>query len=266
MAQKNKIAKKYLTPYVILLYIFVVMVLTSIAVINTNTDFLKNIKKTEQKPSKIANAVYITLVTGIFIYGMSFMHKSANKFASKVAKGYVEKAILKYPELEPFKYVLQNPNSATRIANDIVSNLSQPEQKYILEQLRTLNCFSKQEDINSVYDEIVRKIEQHNENHPEFLDDIYYSLLKEHYAKWPVKESTDKNNKTSQPIQKTFSRSQLKKLVKNFEIRQEVNKWCDAHGIDYSKRLQKTLKLAKEFEFRKKVNRRYAGRGIDYSK
>lgn len=190
--QRNKIVSKKVRPRLLALSAAVVVMLICVAVFNKKATLLEQKHQATEKPVRVFNIVVASFIAYFITCSLIPLYRNANKFASESATKYLEKLMMKNPELKQYKSVLQNPNAMTKIATKISNELRESEQKRILELVNKIELDSTEEQIEKIHDEIAKVIEEHSVVHPEFLDHVYGYLVNADYMMF-VKQKQQEN-------------------------------------------------------------------------
>lgn len=187
MAPKNKIISKKLRSNTVLLaiYCFCFAVMAGLGIATIHSDFYRQ-EHTVKYPI-MADAMWIAvliLVTYVPARNLLRAQKTADKFAARTAKQYVDQLASEHPELKQFQSVLCNHDFMKRVST-LISNELRPSERQevlaILSRLDESDYREYSEKLDQAQQKIKVIIEGHAVVHPEFIDKIYALMFNENY-------------------------------------------------------------------------------------
>ena len=187
MIQKNKIISKKLRPYALSLAIYCIGfgTLAGLGIATFHSDFYRQEHKV--KYPIIGDTMWIAVLILItYVHGDNLLRaqKTADKFAARTAKKYVDQLASEHPELKQFQSVLCNHDFMKRVST-LISNELRPSERQevlaILSRLDESDYREHSEKLDQAQQKIKVIIEEHAVVHPEFVDKIYTLVFNENY-------------------------------------------------------------------------------------
>ena len=179
--KRNKVISKILMPGIITTSVGMVLALSCIYALNKNAASQKKEHDMQSKVVFVANTVVIGLIAYLYVTSLLSMRKFANKFVNETIKKYINKEISKKPEYKQFESLLQNAAALNHISIIISNELRKSEQIRIAAIAQQFEFAHTEKQIENMFNNIIRIIDEHASIHPEFTDKIYSALIHESY-------------------------------------------------------------------------------------
>ena len=187
MIQKNKIISKKLRSHtaLVVIYCFCLAVMIGSGIATFHSDFCKQEFKTKHPTLlSVGWSAVLLLLEAVSVRNLLRAQKTADKFAARTAKQYVEQLTSEHPELKQFQSVLCNHDFMKRVST-LISNELRPSERQevlaILSELDKSDYREYSEKLGQAQQKIKVIIEGHAVVHPEFVDKIYALMFNENY-------------------------------------------------------------------------------------
>ena len=180
---KNKILSKYLFPYYVVSSVCFGISAFSMTLMKEDSITRKMIFQhdslNKQHRTDTFICIYLVVIAAALgIIGIWNIPKNARNKTAQLAKQYMEDVMKKHPEIQGYKWLLDNPQCIQHIATVVCNELDQGSQEQILTLINSTFDGSDKSDkrIKKAEEQIMKIIERCATQKPEYLQKVINSV------------------------------------------------------------------------------------------